>query len=362
MAGKGRIRVGILGQGRSGLNIHANWFQKSPRKYKIVAVSDILKERRERAEDELNCDAYADYKDLLKRNDIELVVNSLPSHLHPQGTVDALNAGHNVVCEKPLAWSTKEFRRMVAASKKSGKILAPYQQSRYAPQFQEMRKIIASGVLGRIVMIRISFNGYARRWDWQTVQEYRGGNLLNTGHHAMEKACCQQDWKQPKVTCLMDRANTYGDAEDHVKILLTRKGSPTIDLEISSCHAYPRDMYEVYGTQGGLTGGPSGLKWRFFKPREAPKQALIRSPLPGPSYCREDLKWHERTWEPTKAQRDVFGTMSKSFYDHLYKVLRAGAPLFITPEQVGVQVAVMEECHRQNPLSKLRKKGWEKGS
>ena len=114
--------------------------------------------------------------------------------------------------------------------------------------------------------------------------------------------------------------------------------------------------------QGGLTGGPSGLKWRFFKPREVPKQALIRSPLPGPSYCREDLKWHERTWEPTKAQRDVFGTMSKSFYDHLYKVLRAGAPLFITPEQVGVQVTVMEECHRQNPLSKLRKKGWEKGS
>jgi hypothetical protein len=53
--------------------------------------------------------------------------------------------------------------------------------------------------------------------------------------------------------------------------------------------------------------------------------------------------------------------MSQAFYDHLYKVLRKGAPLFITPEQVGVQVAVMEECHRQSRLSKLRPKGWVKG-
>ncbi|MDA0745566.1 MAG: Gfo/Idh/MocA family oxidoreductase [bacterium] len=362
MAGKGRIRVGILGQGRSGRNIHANWFTQSPRKYQIVAVSDILKDRRERAEQEYGCDVYADYKDLLKRDDIELVVNALPSFLHPQGTVDALLAGHHVVCEKPLAPTTKDFRRMVSASKKAGKILAPYQQSRYAAHFQQILKVIGSGILGRIVLIRMAYNGYARRWDWQTVQEYKGGNLLNTGPHPMDQALCLLDWKMPQVFCEFDRANTFGDAEDHVKILLKRKGSPTIDLEISSCDAYPGDMFKIYGTQGGLTGGPSGLKWRFFKPSEAPKQDLVRSPLPGPSYCREDLTWHERTWEPTEKQKSSFNFMSKSYYDHLYKVLRDGAPLFITPEQVGVQAAVMEECHKQAPLSKMRAKGWTKGS
>jgi len=45
--------------------------------------------------------------------------------------------------------------------------------------------------------------------------------------------------------------------------------------------------------------------------------------------------------------------MSKQFYSHLYKTLTEGAPLVITPEQVRQQIAVIEECHRQNPLSRL---------
>ena len=362
MAGKGPIRVGIIGQGRSGRNIHANFFTRSRGKYQIVAVTDILKDRRKRAAQEFGCEVFADYKQMLKRKDLDLVVNSLPSHLHPQGTVDALKAGHNVVCEKPLAWSVKEFRRMTRAAKASGKILAPYQQSRNAPYFVQIQKVIASGVLGRIVQIKLSFNGYSRRWDWQTVQEYRGGNLLNTGPHPVDQALCLLDWKMPEVICMMDRANVAGDAEDHVKVLLRRKGMPTVDLEISSCDAYPTEMYKLYGTQGGLSGGGSGLEWRYFKPGEAPNLRLTRKPLPGPSYCREELKWYEKSWEPTKAQKDSFNYMSKCFYDHIYKVIRERAPLFITPEQVAVQVAVMEECHRQNPLSKMRGRGWPKGN
>ena len=360
--GKGPIRVGIIGQGRSGLSIHANWFTKSPRKYKIVAVTDILNDRRERAAQEFGCEVYANYHEMLKRDDLDLVVNSMPSHLHPQGSIDALKAGHNVVCEKPLAASVKDFRRMVAAAKRSGKILAPYQQSRNAPYFQQVQKVIASGVLGRIVMVKINFNGYSRRWDWQTLQEFGAGSLLNTGPHPVDQALCLLNWKKPDVFCLMDRANVWGDAEDHVKVIMTGKNLPTIDLEISSCCAYPENMYQIYGTQGGLSGGSSGLKWRYFKPKESPKQKLIRTPLPGPSYCRETLKWYEKEWAPTKEQRDGFTYMSKLFYNHLYKVLREGAPLQMKLEQVGVQVAVMEECHRQCSLSKMRPKGWPKGN
>ena len=54
-----------------------------------------------------------------------------------------------------------------------------------------------------------------------------------------------------------------------------------------------------------------------------------------------------------KSQADTFTYMSKQFYSHLYKTLTEGAPLVITPEQVRQQIAVIEECHRQNPLSRL---------
>jgi hypothetical protein len=169
-------------------------------------------------------------------------------------------------------------------------------------------------------------------------------------------------FRQPKIAfCHMGRANTYGDAEDDFRVILQRRDAPTIDLEISSCCAYAGDTYVVNGTRGGLSGGPGGLRWRYFNPKKAPAQKLIRAPLPGPSYCRENLKFTERTWSPTEAQRDRFTFMSKKFYDHLFDVLRKGAPLDITPRQVRVQVGVMEECHRLCPLPKLPPRGWRKG-
>ena len=359
---KGPIRVGILGQGRSGLDIHTRWFARSPRKYRIVAVADLLQDRRERAVRELGCDAYADYKKLLERDDIELVVNSLPSYLHPRGTVQALQAGHHVVCEKPLAWSVAELDRMIRAARQARRVLAPYQQSRYAPDFQKLQQILDSGVLGRIVQINICFDGFSRRWDWQTLQEFKGGNLLNTGPHPVDQAVCLQGFKKPdRIVCQMDRANTFGDAEDHVKVLMQARGRPTIDLQISSCCAYAEDRYKVFGTRGGLSGGPAGLRWRYFDLEKAPEQTLTRAPLPGPSYCREDLKWTEKTWKPTQSQQNSFSYMSTCFYNHLYKVLRQDAALFVTPQQVRVQVAVMEECHRQNRLSRQPRQGWPAG-
>jgi scyllo-inositol 2-dehydrogenase (NADP+) len=360
---RGPIRVGILGQGRSGLSIHARWFEQSPRKYKIVAVADLLAERRQRAEKEFGCDSYRSIDDLLGRRDLDLVVNSLPSYLHPPATIAALSAGHNVVCEKPAAWNVAQLDKMIAAARKAKRILAPFQQSRYRAVFRKTLDVIDSGVLGRIVQVRITANGFARRWDWQTVQEYKGGNLLNTGPHFVDWAVCLQGFKKPdEVLCAMDRANTWGDAEDYVKVVLKKKGAPVIDLEISSCDAYPGDMITVHGTQGGLSGGGSGLRWRYFDPKKAPTQKLSRKPLPGPSYCSEKLAFTEKSWAPSKAQVNAFEWMSKQFYDHLYKSLREGAKLEITPQQVRVQMAVMEECHRQSKLSKLPTKGWPQGN
>ena len=354
MAKRKKIRVGIIGQGRSGYSIHASWLSKDP-KYQIVAVAEPLEDRREQAKEELGADVYENYVDMIKRDDLDLVVNATPSHLHVPASLKALNAGHNVLCEKPLARRASQVDKLIAAAEKAGKVLAIYQQSRFAPYFQQVKKVIESGVLGRIVMIKIAFNGYSRRWDWQTLQEYGGGSLLNTGPHPMDQALQLFGPGKPKVTCIMDRANTFGDAEDHVKVILQGKDRPTIDLEISACCAYPKYTYEVYGTQGGLAGSTSEVNWKFFKPREAPKQKLIREPLPGRVYCSENLKMYEKSWTVPKGKSNLFGSMSQQFYAHLYKTLTEGAPLVITPEQVRQQIAVIEECHRQNPLSKLGK-------
>ena len=353
MAKQEVVRVGLIAYGRSGRDIHADHLKTDP-KYKIVAVTEVLADRRREAAEELGADVYNDYRQMIRRDDLDLVINTTPSHRHVPITLKVLQSRHHCLCEKPLARTAADVDRLIAASKTAKRILAIYQQSRFAPYFQQVRKVIDSGVLGRIVMIKIAFNGFGRRWDWQTLQEYDGGNLLNTGPHPLDQALVLFGEALPEVRCVMDRCNTFGDAEDHVKLLLTGAGRPTIDFEVSSCCAYPLYTYQVYGTQGGLTGTTAELTWRYFNPKTAPKQRLIRTPLPGRAYCREKLRWIEKTWAVPKKRADLFGTTAALFYRHLHRSLTEGAPLVITPQQVRRQIAVIEEAHRQNPMSRRK--------
>ncbi|HHT26415.1 MAG TPA: Gfo/Idh/MocA family oxidoreductase [Firmicutes bacterium] len=353
-----QLRVAIIGQGRSGRNIHGRYLLSDPERFKVVAAVDELEERRVRAASEYEgCDTYADYRELLGRKDIDLVVNSSYSHLHVPISIDLLNHGFNVLCEKPLARTVEEVDRVAEAAEKSGKVFAVFQQSRYAPYFQQVKKVVDSGVLGRIVQISIAFNGFARRWDWQCIQDMYGGNLLNTGPHPVDQALqfFGQD-TMPRVLCFMDRVNTFGDAEDYVKLILSGPGKPVIDLEISSCCAYPHFTYNIQGSQGGLNGNMKHIDWKYFKPEEAPEQKLISEPLfkedRTPAYCGEKLTWYEESWDVPERQSDLFHTISGAYYSMLYKTLTEGAPLEVTLEQVRQQIAVIEECHRQNPLPK----------
>jgi len=360
------VNVAIIGQGRSGRDIHGQYLLKDPEHYKVMAAADLIPERRAMAAREYNCAVYKDYRELFKRNDIDLVVNASLSHMHVPITLDILRAGLNVLCEKPLASSVKDVDRLIAAAKKSKKVFAIFQQARFAPYFVKVREIIESGALGRIVQISINFNGYARRWDWQTMQSFNGGSLMNTGPHPLDQALALFGKGMPEVRCFMDCANTWGNAEDHVKLILSGKGHPLIDIEISSCCAYPSATYQIYGTRGGMkASNANNAEWKFFKLNEAPRQKLITAPLRNPdgspAYCGETLNWHEGKWpaesaDGNKADKAGYSAstaasvnMTAVFYGMLYKTLTTGAPLEITPEQVRRQIAVIEECRRQNP-------------
>lgn len=347
------IRTAILGQGRSGHGIHGRYLGTDTERYKIVAVVDSLEKRRNKAHEIFGCDTYDDYTKLFNREDIDLTVNATPSHIHVPVTLEFLERGFNVLCDKPLASKASDVDKLINASKNSGSLLAIYQQSRYAPYFRQIRKIIDSGVLGRIVQISIAFNNFARRWDWQCMTEFNGGNLLNTGPHPLDQALQLFGTDiMPEVTCVMDRVNTYGDAEDYVKLLLKGEGRPLIDLEISSCCAYPCFTYNIQGSRGGLKGTMKHIDWKYFKPDELEERKLIKEPIENekgkPSYCREQIEWYEKSWDLPDSENDSVYIMAKCFYDMLYKTLSEGEPLDITPEEVRQQISVIEECQRQN--------------
>src|SRR5687768_10202101 len=164
------VRVGIAGLGRSGWDIHARTLEGLKDRFRIVAVTDADANRRKEAADKFGCRTYEQFEALTADKDVELLVVATPSFLHAPHSAAALRAGKNVLCEKPMAADLRGADEMLAAAKQSGRILTVFQNRRYAQDFVQVKKVIDSGRLGRIVQIKISHNGFARRWDWQTLK------------------------------------------------------------------------------------------------------------------------------------------------------------------------------------------------
>lgn len=360
MSSKKIINVGIAGFGRSGYGIHAHQIKKEEGRFKIAAVADCLPERRKDAVEQFGCRVYEDYRDLLNAGGFDLFINATPSRFNAEAVTAALGKGYDVLAEKPLAANLADFDRIAATATEYGKVLYPFQNSRFYEFFAKIREIITSGVLGEIVFIRSNWGGFARRWDWQTLQSELGGNLLNTGPHAVDHAVMLFGDEYPEVFCKM-YANHYpfeGDAQNFCALVLYGKGSPTIEIMLNSFQAIPvgDDMYNISGTRGGLAGGPTGLRWKYFKPEEAPVRQMWEPWSHDRQYCSEKLPWIEESCEFLDNTSSVTGAgdIGSALYANLYDVLANGAAPKVTIEQVRRQIYVMEEAHKQNPLPARR--------
>ncbi|MEM2981456.1 MAG: Gfo/Idh/MocA family oxidoreductase [Thermoproteota archaeon] len=338
---RNKIRVGISGLGRSGWSIHANTLEKCSSMYNLVAVSDPIEERRSEAVERFGCRAYSDFKSLVKDEEVELMVVATPSHLHAPQTIEALKAGKNVLCEKPMATSLAEADMMIRIAKETGKILTVFHNKRYLPDFLKILEIIRSGRLGRIVLIKMYSHTFGRRWDWQTLRRFGGGELNNNASHLIDQAVQLAGEELEVLFCDLQRTLTLGDAEDHVKILLGTPYSTIVDIEVTRACAYPQNLWLVMGTQGGLTGTSNSLRWKYFNPEELPLRQVETEPVPDRSYNWEEIPWKEESWNLDESYKS--GEIL--FYEKLYKTLREGAPLGVTPESVRKVMYIIEKCH-----------------
>jgi len=342
------IRVGIAGLGRSGWAIHAHLLAPLTDEFQIVAVNDEDSARCAEAIERFDCQAYPTYDELIADPAVEMVVVALPSFLHGSASVAALKANKHVVCEKPMAITMDEADEMVAAAAASDRIFTVFQVRRYNPDFLKVREIIDSGILGRIVQIRLAESKFTRRWDWQTLQKFGGGSLNNTGAHFLDEALQLFGPATPTVFCALDRTLTLGDADDHVKLVFTAPDSPTVDIEISSCDPFPPPTWHIFGTKGGLQGTTRSLHWKYMIPEEQEVRTLDLRPTPDRSYNQDKIVWREDSWEFTGDMNESY----RGFYHDLYATIRTGAPLAITPESVRRVMWLQEECHRLAPLSR----------
>lgn len=352
-----KLNVAIIGQGRSGRDIHGCYLLTDAAKelFHVVAVVDLIPGRRERAAKEFECDVYADYRELFKRDDIDFVVNATFSHMHYPITMDLLNHKMNVLVEKPFSKYSMECEQMLQAAKDNGVMLAVFQQSRFAPYFVKMKEIIESGVLGNIHQIHFDFSGYSRRWDWQCSNRFYAGNLLNTGPHPMDMALDILDIPDdeiPSVFSVLKQINTTGDAEDYVKLILTYPGKPLVEVDMNPADAYPGCKCKVCGDRGTLQTNMETVEWKYFEAEPIPEMvlgALTKEDGVTPAYCGyyEKMEWHEFSEKMEGGSVDV-GT--RRLYENIYNHLTRGEELVVRVEKVIQQIRIAELAHAQNPM------------
>ncbi len=122
------------------------------------------------------CQTYQDYQELLEREDIDAVVISSPDHWHAVMSVDAMRKGKDVFCEKPLAHTVEEGRRMANAVKKYGRVLQTGSMQRSRSDFRKAVNIVRNGYLGEITKVLVNVGDPGIRCDLPTEEQPSGIN------------------------------------------------------------------------------------------------------------------------------------------------------------------------------------------
>lgn len=194
------IKVGIIGLGGMG-GVHFNAYQSNPQA-QIVAVCDVDEAKLQGGGTHLNIGggskmdlsgikSYQNAAELLNDAEVDLVDICLPTSLHAQYAVKALQAGKHVFCEKPIALTVEEADEMEAARKASNQQLMIGHCLRYWPQYLQAFEIIESGKYGQPLYARFHRSGATPTWSWDGwLQDgaRSGGAVLDMHIHDVDTA------------------------------------------------------------------------------------------------------------------------------------------------------------------------------
>ena len=149
---KKEVGVGIVGLGFVGEKAHLSSFRKIPGA-KLVAVADMDVARANKAAEKAKCVSYSNHKDLIADSNVDAVVVSVPTFLHPQFAIDAMKAGKHVLCEMPVGPTMAETKAVVEEANRSGVVFMPSLNFRFTPNFVKAKSLIEKGMIGKPVSV-----------------------------------------------------------------------------------------------------------------------------------------------------------------------------------------------------------------
>ena len=163
----GKIRIALIGAGGMGNgDVHDALANKD---VELAAAADIYDGRLTRIKEVHGAQVFTtrDYREVLARKDVDAVIVATPDHWHATISIDALNAGKDVYCEKPMIQKIEEGKRVIDAAKKSGRIFQVGSQYASALSFQKIGSLLKSGAIGELNMVEAWLDRNTAMGAWQ---------------------------------------------------------------------------------------------------------------------------------------------------------------------------------------------------
>ena len=271
------VNIGIIGCGGIANGKHMPSLKAIPN-VRMIAFCDIVKERAEKAARDYgtpDAKVYTDYRELLKDESIEVVHVLTPNREHADISIDALHAGKHVMCEKPMAKTAADAKRMLDAAKETGKKLTIGYQNRQLPASIYAKQYVESGAMGEIYYA----NSYALRrrgtpnWGVFLDEEAQGGGpIIDIATHSLDLTLYLMNNYEPKVVIGKthkklehpEAGNIWGDKgvsttplEEAACAFIQMKNGATIMLETSWALNIPEvkdaGSCNICGSRAGLT-------------------------------------------------------------------------------------------------------------
>jgi UDP-N-acetylglucosamine 3-dehydrogenase len=298
------LRVGIIGLAHLHPRTYLPHFQATPAT-KVVAASDPIEGLRQGFENDFGVPTYAHWKKLLAQEEIDLAYIFLPHDECPPAAIACAERKIPVVVEKPVANTAARAAKVAAACKKHRVLFSTPYLWRYHPVCREMKRIVDSGVLGRIVGCegRCAAGGVHRYVEahagWMLQRKKSGGGpMYNLGVHWIDLFRWLLGSEIAEVTGKNVHVDERYDVEDNSFALCTFQTGAVLSLDISytvpDSYPFGRDLYlAIRGTKGCINYSPAfeGTRQTLFvcsgDPRfgGAPRKTIDFELDEKPGYC-----------------------------------------------------------------------------
>ena len=192
-----QFNLAIVGLGGMG-----NWHRETITRIDNLRVcgSFDIKPARQQFAQEHGIAPYASFEALLADPKVDIVLCATPNDVHREVVIRSLEAGKNVVCEKPVTLSSADLQAMIDASKRANRLFVVHQNRRWDEDFLTMKKIFDEKLLGEVFRIESRVHGSRGiPGDWRQEKEHGGGMVLDWGVHTLDQMLLLVPGKVKKV-------------------------------------------------------------------------------------------------------------------------------------------------------------------